>query len=94
MTQKKNSTITVPEVIRDMNVEVSPSIRWTIGNEIKRQWIARYGCLPDKELRNKADGSNGSHVLAVYPEKWRSKIEELVSYYKKGPKPQLKLDLK
>ena len=75
-------SITVVEVMRDMGIEVTSKLSWEIGNVVRDLWMTQHhGALPDKELRTKTSG-HGSHFLAVYPENWRDRIEDVVRFHR------------
>jgi hypothetical protein len=71
------SKITVPEVIRAMNVDLDKSQRWAIGAAVRERYRLAFGELPPKDNRPKSSGK-GSHCFALYPSTWRSAIEEIV----------------
>jgi hypothetical protein len=85
-------TWSIPEIYKEMHITVDQRTAWTIGNEVKEQWIAAKGYLPDKELRPKSNGK-GTHVLAVYPEEWLERIKDVIRYHKSTPNRQGRFDL-
>jgi hypothetical protein len=74
--------ITVVQVIRDMGVEVTNELSWSVGNRVRDLFEIRHGFLPQKELREKTDGSGGTHCFAVYPDEMRSEIEAIVRLHR------------
>jgi hypothetical protein len=70
--------ITVIDVIRDMGVEPTPDLTWSVGGIVRGLYRQRCGELPQKDLRPKTDRSGGTHCFAVYPEEMRSDIEAVV----------------
>jgi len=85
-------TWSLPEIYKDMGIEVSAEVSWKLGNEVRDEWERVKGYPPERELRPKSKGG-GTHVLAVYPEEWLPRIKKRISYYKHGQLPQMKLDL-
>jgi hypothetical protein len=69
--------ITVVDVIRDMGVEVTNELTWSVGARMREMWRDEHGDLPEKGLRPKTAGP-GSHCFAVYPEHWRQRIVAVV----------------
>lgn len=81
------SDITVMDVFRDMRLDPSPHLAWTVGAAVRRLYEARHGELPPKALRTKSSGA-GSHCFAVYPESWRAEIERVISEHNPATSPQ------
>ncbi len=82
--------ITVIEVMREMGVEMSNDLAWSVGTRVRVMWEERHGDLPAKELRAKTAGG-GSHCFAVYPEDWRDKIVSVIEAA--GPEASRQLPL-
>lgn len=88
----RNTGITVVDVMRDMKIEITPELSWTVGTAVRELWMQQNGgLLPEKELRTKTSG-HGSHCFAVYPESFRGKIEGIVRYYKTEKTRQTSFD--
>jgi hypothetical protein len=75
-----NRGITVVSVCRDLNIEPTPELTWRVGAIVRDMYLKQYGCLPDKDLRNKTNGQ-GTHCFAIYPESWREKIAEVIRHH-------------
>jgi hypothetical protein len=60
------SGVTVIDICRELGVEITPELKWSVGAEVRARYEARFGRLSDKELRTKTSGT-GSHCFAVYP---------------------------
>jgi hypothetical protein len=69
--------ITVPNVCRDMGVEPTPELMWSVGLIVVNIYKKRYGALPPKDLRFKTY-DDGVHCFAIYPETFRSTIEDTI----------------
>jgi len=69
--------ITVIDVIRDMGLEPSPDLSWSVGARVRDMYEMRRGELPPKELRPKT-GAGGTHCFAVYPAEMRPDIERVI----------------
>ena len=69
--------ITIIDVCRDLDVEPYNEMTWSVGNIVRDYYEARYGALPEKDLRTKTSGG-GSHCFAVYPEHMRATIERVI----------------
>lgn len=82
--------ITVVDVMRDLGLEVTPSLSWSIGAAVRALYEERYGALPDKALRAKTNGA-GSHCFAVYPEHMRADIVAIVRRHKVESDRQLRM---
>ena len=72
-----NRGITVVDVCRDLKIEPVPALTWAVGNAVRDLYEARYGILPEKDLRTKTSGT-GTHCFAIYPESWRGEIERII----------------
>lgn len=70
--------VTVPEVLRDLNVEASPGLATSIGARVRERFRALHDAEPPKELRQKT-GGGGSHCFAVYGPEMRPIIEEIIA---------------
>ena len=73
--------IAVLEVIRDMGIEPTDKLCWSVGNTMQAWFVREFGAQPWKDLHTKKNGG-GSHCMAYYPEKMRLKIEEFVKMCK------------
>ena len=69
--------IYVPGVCKDMGVEPNPQMMWSVGQIVVRKFQQRYGSLPPKDLRPKTY-EEGVHCFAIYPESFRSTIEDVI----------------
>lgn len=69
--------ITIVEVARDIDVEMTNREAWSIGAAVRTAYENRTGYLPDKELRQKTAGG-GTHCFAVYPPTMRKEIEKII----------------
>lgn len=67
---------TIPEVGRALNIEPNNHLHWEVGAQARAIYEERYGRIPQKVLRSKTTGP-GSHCFAVYPEYFRSVVEQL-----------------
>ena len=72
-----NRGITVIDVCRELQIEPTPALTWPVGNAVRDLYEQRYGCLPEKDLREKTNGT-GSHCFAIYPEGMRNDIERII----------------
>jgi hypothetical protein len=72
-----NIGITIIDVMRDMSVEPTPELSWTVGDAVRDLWYQRYGILPEKQLRPKTY-DQGSHCFAIYPESMRATIVRII----------------
>jgi hypothetical protein len=70
--------ITVIDVIRAKGIEPTPDLTWSVGMRVRDLYEMRTGELPPKVLRNKTDGSGGTHCFAVYDSSWWPVIEGVV----------------
>jgi hypothetical protein len=75
-----NRGITVIDVCRDLKIELTPELTWAVGNTVRDLYVAAFGCLPEKDLRQKTNGP-GTHCFAVYPDSWRGKIEDVIHHH-------------
>ena len=73
--------ITVIDVMRSMNVEITPDLSWSVGAAVRERWRMTHDDeLPKKRLRSKTSGG-GSHCFAVYPLEWDKIIREIVNSF-------------
>ena len=73
--------ITIHDVARAINVELSDDVAWSIGNRLSAEWAKLHdGNLPENVLRRKKNGG-GSHHFAAYPPSWFPKITQLIDQY-------------
>jgi hypothetical protein len=72
--------ITVPGVCRDMGIEPTKGMMWSVGQTIVKKYRDEYGALPQKDLRPKTY-DDGVHCFAIYPEMMRKVIEEAIKAY-------------
>jgi hypothetical protein len=68
---------TVIDRIRALGFEATKRQRWEIGARVRDKWVEEHGELPEKQLRTKTSGE-GSHCLAVYPNDFVPKIDEVI----------------
>lgn len=74
----KPTEITVIDVMKSMNIEITPDMSWSVGAAVRERWrMTHNGELPKKGLRSKTAGT-GSHCFAVYPREWDKVIREIV----------------
>lgn len=73
--------ITVIDVARGIDVEMTSREAWSIGAAVRTAYENRTGYLPDKELRQKTAGG-GTHCFAVYPASMRKEIENIIRAHK------------
>jgi len=83
--------ITVIDVIRHLGVEPTPELTWSVGNRVRDMFEHQHGMLPDKELRQKTDGSGGTHCFAVYPREMWDDIVLVVQAHQTEAARQLRL---
>lgn len=69
--------ITIVQVCRDLGVEPTPELTWSVGMRVRDLYERRYGALPEKDLRPKTN-ARGSHCFAVYPEHMRPDIARVI----------------
>ena len=69
--------ITIVQVMRDIGIEPTNELCWSVGNEVRDVWELENGRLPFKELRQKTNGP-GSHCFAVYPADWYFRIRAII----------------
>jgi hypothetical protein len=82
-----NRGITIIDVFRELKIEPTPSLTWAVGAAVRDIYEQRYGCLPEKDLRNKTNGP-GSHCFAIYPETMRPTIVRMVAEHDSEAKRQ------
>jgi hypothetical protein len=75
-----NRGLTVVDVCRDLRIEPTPSLTWAVGAVVRDIYEQRYGCLPEKDLRNKTNGP-GTHCFAIYPESMRAEIAAVIRHH-------------
>jgi hypothetical protein len=71
------SGVTVIDVMRELRVELTSGLSWTVGARVREIWLAETGTLPDKVLRPKTN-DGGTHCFAVYPDSWRPRIARVI----------------
>jgi hypothetical protein len=64
--ERKDPTVTIPEIARSMGVELKNEDAWAIGSAMARTYQQENGTEVPKALRSKTRG-HGSHCFAVYP---------------------------
>ena len=72
-----NRGITIIDVMRELRIEPTPELSWSIGAAVRDYFERLYGRLPEKELRTKTSGG-GSHCFAIYPQEMKSKIINII----------------
>jgi len=72
--------ITVPGVCKAMGVEPNPTMMWSVGVTMQNKYRQAYGCQPPKDNRPKTY-EEGVHCFAIYPEHFRSTIEDAIRAY-------------
>lgn len=82
--------VTIIEVARSMNVELSRDAAWSIGAVMAKRWVDAHGEQPEKRLRPKT-GGGGSHCFAVYPESWIEPIKAAIGEHKQAEANQMGL---
>ena len=70
--------ITVIDVCRELGLKLRPALTWAIGNAVRDFFVARYGYLPEKNLREKTYATRGSHCFAIYPVHMREDIARII----------------
>jgi hypothetical protein len=86
----KNGLITVIDVMRDMNVEITKELTWGVGQIVARRWYDEVGTEPEKLNRTKTSGE-GVHAFAHYPTRWRPVIEEAIRSHRVEASRQMDL---
>lgn len=84
--------ITVIDVMRAKNIEITSDLSVRIGIRARDNWMALTGYPPKKELAIKTSGS-GSHCFAQYPEDFRPVIESIIEEFEVEEARQGKLAL-
>lgn len=74
------SGITVIDVMREHNVEITNEVSWGVGRIVRELYLKQHGTLPDKVLRPKTN-DGGTHCFAVYPASWRPTIARIVGQF-------------
>lgn len=69
--------ITIGEVAQGLKLKLPSSVAWSIGAEVREIYERRYGKLPPKDLRVKAN-DHGSHCFATYPAYMREQIAKII----------------
>jgi hypothetical protein len=69
--------ITVIDVIRELNIEPTKELSWSVGNAVRDLYERRHGELPQKALRQKTN-EEGSHCFAIYPEEMKEEIMNII----------------
>jgi len=75
-----NRGITIVDVLHDLRIEPTPTLTWAVGAAVRDLYESRYGCLPEKDLRNKTNGP-GTHCFAIYPESMRAEIVQVIHHH-------------
>lgn len=82
--------ITVIDIMKELGVEITNDLSWSVGADVRALWEESNGREPDKELRTKTSGA-GSHCFAVYPASFRPEIERVIKAHKAEEARQLSL---
>lgn len=72
--------ITVPDVMRELDLDWTNEEAWHIGAAVRERWRQLHGSLPKKQLRKKTCGA-GSHCFAIYPENFKPEIRRIVDMH-------------
>jgi hypothetical protein len=75
MTQEPQ--VTVVDVPREIGIEPTPDLTWSVGPKVRNIWEEETGAPPGHDLRNKTNGG-GSHFFAVYPASFKPRIMEVI----------------
>ena len=82
--------ITVIDVMRELDVEITPDLAWAVGSQVRSLYEQQYGELPQKALRPKTN-AGGTHCFAIYPNHMRGDIARIVQLHKVDAARQMKL---
>jgi hypothetical protein len=78
--------ITIIDVCRSLGITPEKNLTWAVGNKVRDLYVHKFGSSPTKKLLPKTNGQ-GSHFIAVYPDKLWSDIERIIreTDYEKPP---------
>jgi hypothetical protein len=74
-------TITVIDVLREMGIEITNELAWSLGAHVRERWTEKTGTAPALELTPKTHGRGGSHCLAHYPIDFKPEIMAIAKGY-------------